>query len=272
LDIKAKGDELDAKAQEFFAALRKLASEAGGEAPLPARPSIRDIEDIERLIGNDCLAALRGKDSDLKARIAAWKKTRELIARRQPAWQTVERMAAHAAAMAEAQSTLAQIEAIRANRLLSAEPDPAAPLRAALADLLRQSLNATQSAHEAAYARATEALAANDTWQQIAAEDQARILTDVGLEAPSKLDVGSDAALLAALDSSNLAARKAEAEAVPARLAKVLQQAAQLLEPRVQFVSLERSVLKTEADVDGWLARQRRRLLEALKRGPVQTQ
>jgi hypothetical protein len=211
-------------------------------------------------------------DADLKARIAAWKKTCELIAKRQPAWQTLERMAAHAGAIAEAQPALAQIEAIRANRLILADPDPAAPLRAALADLLRQALNATQSAREAAYAWAMEALADNDTWQQISAGDRARILAEVGLEAPSKLDVGSDAALLAALDARNLAARKTEAEAVKARVERALQQAAQLLEPEVQFLALERAVLKTEADVDAWLARQRGRLLEALKRGPVQTQ
>ncbi len=272
LDVKAKGDELDAKAPEFFAALLILASEAGGDAPLPARPSVTDIEDMQKLVGNDRLAALRAKDTDLKARITGWKKTRDLIAKRQPAWQTLERMATNAAAMPEAQATLTQVEAIRANRLLLADPDPAAPLRAALADLLRQGLNTTQSAHEAAYARAVEALAADETWQRIPTGDQARILAEVDLEAPSKLDVGSDAALLAAVDAKNLAARKNEAEAVPARVAKALQQAAQLLEPRVQFVALERAVLRTETDIDAWLTRQRSRLLEALKRGPVQTQ
>ena len=55
-------------------------------------------------------------------------------------------------------------------------------------------------------------------------------------------------------------------------LEEPLQQAAQLLEPKVQFVTLERSVLKTETDVDAWLARQRDRLLNTLTNGPVQIQ
>ncbi len=272
LDIKAKGDELDAKAPEFFAAFLKLASEAGGDAPLPTRPSVTDIEDIQKKVGNDRLVALRAKDSDLKTRIAEWKKTRDLISKRQPVWQTLERIAAHASAMAEAQPTLTQIEAIRSNRLLLAEPNPAAPTRAVLVDLLRQALSATQSAHETAYARAMETLAANDAWQQISVGDQARILADVGLEAPPKLNVGSDSALLTALDARNLAARKAEGEAVPARVAKALQEAARLLEPKIQFVTVERTVLKSDTDVDTWLDRQRSRLIEALKQGPVQTQ
>jgi hypothetical protein len=53
---------------------------------------------------------------------------------------------------------------------------------------------------------------------------------------------------------------------------KALQQAAQLVEPKIQFVPVDRAVLKTEADVDSWLASQRRKLVEALKQGPVQVQ
>ena len=144
LDIGAKPGEVDAKVSEFFAALKRLAEGAGGEAPAPARPSLTDIEDIEARVGNDRLAALRTKVGDLKTRIAAWKKTRELIAKRQPAWQVLESLAAHAASLPEAKSWLEQREAIRAGRLLLADPDPVAPVLKALADLLRQALNAAQ--------------------------------------------------------------------------------------------------------------------------------
>jgi hypothetical protein len=43
-----------------------------------------------------------------------------------------------------------------------------------------------------------------------------------------------------------------------------------LLEPKIQFVSIERKVLRTEADVDSWSAEQKKRLIAALKTGPVQ--
>ncbi len=272
LDIKAKGDELDAKAPEFFIELLKLASEAGGDAPSPMRPAVSDIEDIQKQIGNDRLSALRAKEAELKTLIADWKKTRGLIVKRQPAWQTLERLAGHAGPLAEAQPAITQRDAIRISRLLLADPDPVAPLRGGLADLLRQALNAAHDAQQAAYQAATESLAANATWQKISADDRSRILAAVGLEAPTKPDAGSDDVLLAALDAKNLPARRTEAEAIPARVAKALQQAAQLLEPQIQFVTLERSVLKTETEVDAWLARQRERLLGTLASGPVQIQ
>jgi len=272
LDIKAKSEELDAKAPDFFAALLKLAAEAGGDAPLPPRPSTTAIEDIQKMVGNDRLAALRAKEAEIKAQIADWKKTRDLIQKRQPAWQTLERLVAHAAALAEAKSAAKEVDAIRANRLLLADPDPVAPLRGSLADLLRQNLKVTHETHNTAYDQAIKMLAENATWQKIPASDQTRMLSEIGLQTPAEPDVSSDSALIAALNAKNLAARKTEAEAIPARVAKALQQAAQLLEPEVQFIALERSVLKTAADVDTWLARQRERLIDALQRGPVQIQ
>jgi hypothetical protein len=268
--IKAKGEELDARAPEFFGALLKLASEAGGDAPAPARPSTTAIEDIQKLIGNDRLAALRAKDVELKAFISEWKNMRDLIAKRLPAWKTLEQLAAHAGPLPESQQALSQREAIRTNRLLLAEPDQVAPVRTLLAEILRKALNATHDDQHAAHKVAIETLTGNGTWNKLGDSDQAKTLAETGLHPPAKPDVSSDSALLATLDSRNLAARKTEVEAIPSRTAKALQQAAQLLEPKVQFVSIERRVLRTEADVDAWAAEQRKRLLDALKNGPVQ--
>jgi hypothetical protein len=263
---------VDAKAPEFFAAVKRLAEQAGGDPPLPARPSLTDIEDIEKLVGNDRLANLRAKADDLRARIAQWKKTRELISKRLPAWGTLERLTTHAGAVAEAKPWIEQRDAILSNRRLLAEPDPVAPVLKALADLLRQAVNAAHSAHESAYRKAMETLAADAVWCKVSTADQARILKDASLEAPARPDLGSDQALLSALDAKNLAARRTEAEAIPARVEKARQQAAQLVEPKIQFVAVERRVLKTEADVEAWLASERTKLIAALKSGPVQVQ
>jgi hypothetical protein len=268
--IKAKGEELDARAPEFFSAVLKLASEAGGDAPAPARPSTTAIEDIQKLIGNDRLAALRAKDAELKACIAEWKNMRDLIAKRLPAWKTLEQLAAHAGSLPESQQALSQREAIRTNRLLLVEPDPVAPVRTVLAEILRKALNATHDDQHAAHMAATETLTGNGTWKKLSDADQAKTLAGAGLHPPAKPDVNSDSALLAALDSKNLATRKTEVEAIPSRAAKALQHAAQLLEPKIQFVAIERSVLKTGADVEAWAEAQKSRLLDALKNGPVQ--
>ncbi|MBZ2183842.1 MAG: BREX system P-loop protein BrxC [Bryobacter sp.] len=272
VDVKAKGDELDAKAPEFFTALLKLSSEAGGEAPAPARPTVTDIEDIRKLVGNDRLSALRAKEADIKARIAEWKKNRDGISKREPAWQVLERLASHAGILPEAQQSLTQRDAIRSGRMLLADPDPVAPLRSTLADLLRQALIAAQQAQEAAYQTALDGLSANDTWQKLSPADQTRILGEVGLRAPAKPDTSNDNALLSDLDAISLSARRAEAEAIPQRATKAVQSAAKLLKPKTQFVKLQPSLLETEADVDAWLAEQRSAILNMLAAGPVQIQ
>jgi hypothetical protein len=41
------------------------------------------------------------------------------------------------------------------------------------------------------------------------------------------------------------------------------------LEPHVQLISVERATLRTEDDVRGWTERQRQRLIEAVRVGPV---
>ena len=272
LDIDCKSTEEAAKTGEFLRALLVLASEAGGSAPLPPAPTVTDIEDVQKMVGNEQLVALKKKDADLKTRIGEWKKTKELIAKRRPAWQTLEHMARHAKDLAEAGASLAQAEAIRTNRLLLEPSDPIAPIRTLLAGLLRKALNEAQDNHETAYSAAIDVLNANATWQKLESADRTRILGEVGLVAPTKPDVGSDAALLSTLDLKNLAARETEVEAVSGRVTNALKQAAQLLEPQVQFVVVEKIVLRSENEVDTWLADQRTKLLDALKIGPIQIQ
>jgi hypothetical protein len=227
---------------------------------------------MRKLVGNEQLVAIKSKEVDLKAKIGDWKKTRDLIAKRRPAWQTLEQMAKHAKGLAEADQCLAQAETVRTNRLLLEASDPVAPIRTALADVLRSALNKAQENHEKAYSDALEMLNASSTWQKLSADNRTRILGEVALVAPAKPELGSDTALVAALDLKNLEARKTEAEAVPNRVTNALNKAAQLLEPKVQFVPVEKIVLRSESDVDNWLASQRTKLFDALKVGPVQVQ
>ncbi len=276
LDISCKGGEEAAKASEFLNSVLALATQAGGAPALPAPPVVTDIEDIQKLVGNEQLAAIRGKATDLETRIGAWKATKQLIAQRQPAWQIVERMANHAQGLKDsvpvAADALTQVEAIRNNRLLVDASDPVSPARATLAGTLRQALNDAQQAHESAYNGGIATLDGNDTWQRLEGADRTRILNEVGLGAPSKANVSSDQALLAALDARTLAARRAEVDAVAGRVSNALKLAAQLLEPKVQFVTVEKVTLRTEDEIRQWAERQQQSLLDALKKGPVQVQ
>jgi hypothetical protein len=272
LEIACKSGEESDKAPDFIRAALALAADAGGDAPLPLRPSVTDLQDIQNQVGNDRLAGLRDISASLTARIADWKKAKALIGQRQPAWEIVGRLSAHAAALGGADAARKQVEAVRAGRLLLDPIDPLPALRSTLTTLLRQALNDVYSAHETAYTDGMAQIAADPIWQRLTAPQQDAILRDSGLAAPVKPDTGTDTAILTALDARNLATRKAEVDAVAGRVANALKAAAILLEPKVRPVAVEKALLKTPDDVRQWAERQQNALLLAVEKGPIQVQ
>ena len=125
------------------------------------------------------------------------------------------------------------------------------------------------SAHEAAYAGAVTALESNEVWRQIGTAEQEKILAAVGLSAPLKPDVSTDLMLLTHLDGRPLAAGRTEIDAVPGRVQEAIRRAAERFEPNVRTIMLERATLRSEDEVSVWLDRQRARLLDAVRQGPV---
>ena len=125
------GEEL-AKAPEFIQAVQSLAAAAGGPAPLPAPPVVPGVDDLKGLSGNALLAGIRGVVEPWKTLIPEWQKARDLSVQRKAAWDVVQALARHASGLAEADDARAQLEAIRSNRLLLADVDPVAPVRATL--------------------------------------------------------------------------------------------------------------------------------------------
>lgn len=272
LGINASTNDIGVRAPEFLKALLALSREAGGDRPLPALPAIVDIEDIEKSIGNEQLAALAAQAPSLTARAEVWKSTKQAIADRLPGWSVIERMAIHARTLPQATKVLEQVDGIRTNRMLLDSSDPATPVRASLAQLLRDALNEAQQAHESAYSDGLAELARSSTWTKLLASEQNSILSQVGLTVPLKPDLRDDGSLLAALDNRNLAGRKAEADAVGTRVENALRKAAQFLEPKVQFIAVERVTLRTVQEISDWTEKVRGSLLAALEKGPVQIQ
>jgi hypothetical protein len=267
--VPCKNGEEAAKASEFIQAVQNLAASAGGPAPLPAPPSVPGADDLKGLSGNALLAGLRVVVEQWKALIPHWQKARELSIQRLAAWEVAQALARHASGLEEATDAAAQLEAIRANRLLLADVDPLAPVRTALSDLLRQKVRSADEATHAAFGAAIVAVEGSSPWQRLDTTAQNRILTDARLLPPRSADISSEQTLIRELDASSLSARATEAEAMPARAQRAIGLAAKALEPSVRPFSLERSTLNSAEDVRNWLSRTEAALLDAVKSGPI---
>ncbi|QCO03445.1 BREX system P-loop protein BrxC [Azospirillum argentinense] len=266
--VVARGDEL-AKAPEFLAELARRAEKAGGGAPLPAPPSLAEVDDLRRMVGNEQLAALRAKVEELGRCIERWSAAGALAEQRLPSWRLAERMARHAEALPSASGLCAQAEAIRDQRLLLEPTDPVTPVRAGLANVLREAVNTAHAELAGAHAAGMAELDGNDLWRQLPEAERAAILATVELSAPAAPDVSSDEALLGGLDARPLSTMRAEADAIPGRIRKAVEMAARALEPQVRTLHLERATLRSQAEVDAWVERARATLVAAVNDGPV---
>lgn len=269
LGVSCKAGEELVKAPEFLDKLVALGRATGGDAPLPAAPSVVDVEDLRAKVGNDQLAGIRDKAADFERRAGEWTKTKALVDARKPTWEIVERLAKHAQSIAMATEALKQVEAVRTQRLLLEATDPVSPLRSTLADMLRKAMLDAHSALEVAYTKGIAALGASSLWSRLTESDRSTILASVDLWPVAPVELSTDFALLSALDARSIAGRNAEIDAVPGRAQKALEKAARLLEPKVRSISIERSTLATADDVDAWVERQKKTLVEAIKAGPV---
>ncbi len=267
--VDCKPNEELGRAEAFLTVLAQLRASSTGDAPLPPAPADPLIDELRSNSGTSLLAFVNERAADLKAWIEKAQHDHKLAGERLPIWAATIALARHAAGLPAASDTLAEIEAVQSERMLLAKTDRVTPLRTRLADLLREAFNGARERCATAHEQGLGRLEADPTWQAINASDQARLLTEAHLLPLPAEEVRSDEALLAALDRQALAARAAQADAVPGRVQRALETAARLLEPKVRTVSLERGTLRSETEVRAWLERQENALLAEIKLGPV---
>ena len=269
LRVSCQAGEEGIRAGEFLTKLIDLANSAGGDSPLPAAPSVTEIEDIQKLVGNEQLVAIKNKADEWENTIKDWQAAKDLVDDRLPKWGLVERLARHAAPIEDAKPHLDEIEAVKSQRLLLESSDPTSGIRKGLAGILRKTVQENFTAHGSAFDEAIKTLDANKVWRKISASDRSAIKETVGLRAPTKPEVSSDVALAGHLDQTPLSSAQAEIDAISGRVSQAIERAAKLLEPKVQTIALERSTLRDTAEVEAWTERQKKTLLDAVANGPV---
>ena len=252
-----KNNEEAAAVPQLLQKLQDLADDAGGPAPLPARPDTSLVDDLLGKHGNEQFVAVYEARDALSERL-------QCLALGQgakgepdsPRWQVLQRLLTHADNRPVAYQVRPQAQAILTNRSLLADPDPVKPLVAELSADLRAA--APAGPRPAGRMRATASWTRSrntDEWRKLSDEQWEKIFHANGLGPVEPLAVGTEEQLLATLDAKPLTTWEDWILAIPARIVKAREQAAKLLEPKAVRVYPKAATLHTTAEVDAYLAR-----------------
>ncbi len=249
--------------------MRSLATDAGGEPPLPKYPATAHLDDLANRAGNDQLKAIFDAKDRLTKEIGDWRKKKDVIAKREPRWRDLKRLLDHGADLPIAATVKPEIEAIAQNRCLLADPDPVPGLVDQLTQALRDALNEVHCRCRKAYQGGMAALDASPVWQKIGPDQRTRIIAQHQLEDLAGIAVGSTEEVLNTLNTTKLREWSNLCDALPTRFANALAAAAKLLEPKAQYVKLPGGTIKDEPELKAWLGTAEQCIRERLKDGPV---
>lgn len=267
LGLQTKPNEEVAAVGKVLERLTALAYEAGGAPPLPPRPSTETIEELRILGGNELILAAFNRSDELRASQTQWTANKGLIEQRRPRWVLLERLLGHANGLPAADAARSQFEAILAARTLLADPDLTAPLIAGLATLLRTELQTRRARLLNVRERELAQVEVTTEWAGLRPADRDALISKHELGPIAEFNIGTDAALLEALDAAPLAAWENRIAALPARFARAREEAAKLLEPKAVRVRPKPATLRSVAELDDYLAALRGEMLQHIEAG-----
>ena len=265
--INVKSNEEALALPNFLTVMTNLASAAGGSPPLPLHPDTMHLETLKSLHGNELLFAVYEQRDRLAQEAKDWKSIKQQADIRLHRWQTLQRLLHHALSLPLYADIKDQADAIIANRSLLANPDPVPHLCTTLTDDLRTAVRAAREKHLEAYTANMEDLYSDPTWERLSETDQKQIQSAHGLNPLQPLKVGNETELLTTLDTTALTAWENKTAAISERVKAALLEAARRLEPKAERITLTTATLKTEADVDAYLAKVRAAIMLHIQEG-----
>jgi hypothetical protein len=138
-------------------------------------------------------------------------------------------------------------------------------------DLLRNALNQSYAAYAQQFTQGVQSLQTQADWVRLAAADQTAILEHTGLAAAEAAPaVGTLQELLQALAHCTPQRWAERQQAVAGKLQQAAAACAKKLEPTVQPYAAPARMVRTEVELDAWLAEVRLAVLAKLPSGPVQ--
>jgi len=265
-----QGEEL-ASVSVFLEKMIELKAKAGGEPPKPEILDIPLLEELRLTAGNEQLLAMYNAREDLTGFINEWNDLANQIDKRFPSWVKLKKLSGHAKELSEAEMIVSQVKHIEKERQLLEKTDLIEPLNKNFTQLLRKELNTINESFETCWEKGEERLKDDANWKQLEPDQKYKLRANQQLIEGSKpkVNVESSDSILVTLDSLSLTGFKDRVAAMPARFDRLILEAARIMEPEIQEVTLPSRTIKNEDDLQAWLSKTKVILQEKLKKGPV---
>lgn len=266
-----KKEELPFVAGQVLDGIEAAAAAAGGDAPRPEKPDVSFIDDLRAQSGNELLVAIHEQIDDLKAKLKSWKDTADKISARIGSWQELEKLSVPASSIPTAKSLCDQVGAIRVGRQLLDEPPVIPPVAKGISDILRTELEALKKSYKEATDAGEARLASDANWGKLDPAKRHDIRQLNGLtELELTFSTATAVDIINVFSSYTLDALKDKVAALKSKYDAILLAAAKELEPKLQHFSYPYRVLKTEAEIDAWIAEVSAKMKEMIENGPIQ--
>lgn len=263
----ASGEELIA-VPTLLGKLHEFARLAAGDPPAPSLEGLSLINPVEAVSGNDQIVTLAANAAAIEAQVKAWTERAEKLKKRLPGWQTLQALLKEMGDL-DGGTLKAQAQAIQDQRTLLADPDPVAPLVKEANDRLRERLQQLADALSKTQKAAASSLDQDESWSRLDDTQRASVQEEAQLGSIPDLKVGTVDEVLATLRATPLSTLETLKDALPQRYAAARRKAAQMLIPAAAQAHLPHRTLKTEAEVEAWVAEVREDLLTQVKKNPV---
>jgi hypothetical protein len=257
LGFRVQGiDDFDLPAK-ILGTLYELQSAAGGDAPLPARPSLERVHDFEAMSGAKQFVALAEARDELADLASQWKTTADTLPHRLSTWTQAAALLRHAKDLPVHASAAERLTAIEQTRGLLNDPDPLAPVVAELADALRAALQERSLRYQTVRDAAIAALEHEPDWTALDATDRDAILAEERLDGRTEKPVGTVDELVESLNATPLSDWQFRIQAVDTQAKAVLARAARQTEPESVAVPREAAVIHDTEELETYIRKLR---------------
>ncbi|EII2403787.1 BREX system P-loop protein BrxC [Vibrio parahaemolyticus] len=248
---------------------KQVANRAGGNAPLPMAPSSALLSELEMYSGNEQLQKAFDNKDKLLSDFETWKDQAHKAELRIKQWRKLEEAMEYCRDLSIYAELAKEKDAIFTNRSLLDEPCPVKPLLDKAVNELRTAITAHREKYEEEYRQCMSDLLDDENWQRLDEAKREAFLNKRNLGTIPSVNTSDADSVFNALDEISFNQWNDKTAALPGIFSQVLRDAITELQPKTVHHKLNKPIIKSEQDLQNWLAYAEQELRTQLEKGPV---